>query len=144
MTAALCRSTPPYDEVDALCRSRVYFWNWGAELISPQDRMAVILVDDIFIFCLNENDRIPISLKFVPMSLIDNNPTLVRVKVCTKRATSHYLDNWWSSSPTHICSTRGRWIKYPDPPPLRVLCWHVVGFDHGLPCRVKNMARGTQ
>ena len=20
----------------------------------------------------------------------------------------------------------------------------VVGFDHGLPCRVKNMARGTQ
>ena len=21
---------------------------------------------------------------------------------------------------------------------------HVVGFDHGLPCRVKNMARGTQ
>ena len=22
--------------------------------------------------------------------------------------------------------------------------WCVVGFDHGLPCRVKNMARGTQ
>ena len=22
--------------------------------------------------------------------------------------------------------------------------WFVVGFDHGLPCRVKNMARGTQ
>ena len=21
---------------------------------------------------------------------------------------------------------------------------HAVGFDHGLPCRVKNMARGTQ
>ena len=21
---------------------------------------------------------------------------------------------------------------------------HDVGFDHGLPCRVKNMARGTQ
>ena len=21
---------------------------------------------------------------------------------------------------------------------------YVVGFDHGLPCRVKNMARGTQ
>ena len=21
---------------------------------------------------------------------------------------------------------------------------HIVGFDHGLPCRVKNMAQGTQ
>ena len=42
--------------------------------------MAAILTDDIFkcIF-LNENDRIPIqiSLKFVPMSPIDNKPALV-------------------------------------------------------------------
>ena len=44
--------------------------------------MAAILADNIFkwIF-LNENDRIlvQISLKFVPRSPIDNNPTLVRV-----------------------------------------------------------------
>ena len=44
--------------------------------------MAAILADDIFkwIF-LNENDkiRIQISLKFVPMSPIDNKPALVRV-----------------------------------------------------------------
>ena len=42
--------------------------------------MAVILADDIFkcIF-LNENDTIPvqISLKFVPVGQIDNNPVLV-------------------------------------------------------------------
>ena len=43
--------------------------------------MAAIAADDIFkcIF-LNENDRIPIqiSLKFVPMSPIDNKPALVQ------------------------------------------------------------------
>ena len=46
--------------------------------------MAVILADDNFrcIF-LNENDRIPIpiSLKFVPRSPIDNKPALVQVMV---------------------------------------------------------------
>ena len=44
--------------------------------------MAAILADGIFkcIF-LKENDRIPIqiSLKFVPMSVIDNKPALVQV-----------------------------------------------------------------
>ena len=44
--------------------------------------MATILTDDIFncIF-LNENDKIPvyISLKYVPMSPIDNKPALVQV-----------------------------------------------------------------
>ena len=30
---------------------------------------------------------------------------------------------------------------------VRDICvslWYVVGFDHGIPCCVKNMARGTQ
>ena len=44
--------------------------------------MAAMLADDIFkcIF-FNENDRIPIqiSLKFVPMSPIDNKPTLIQI-----------------------------------------------------------------
>ena len=47
-----------------------------------QDKMAAILADNNFkcIF-LNESDRIliEISLKFVPRSLIDNKPALVRV-----------------------------------------------------------------
>ena len=46
----------------------------------PLDKMAAILVDDIFkcIF-LNENDRIliQISLKFVPKGSIDNKSALV-------------------------------------------------------------------
>ena len=39
---------------------------------------AAILANDIFkcIF-LNENDRIPISLRFVPRSPIDNEPALI-------------------------------------------------------------------
>ena len=44
--------------------------------------MAASLADDIF-KCIflneNENDRILISLKFVPMSPIDNKPALVQV-----------------------------------------------------------------
>ena len=48
----------------------------------PLDKMAAILADGNFncIF-LNENDRIPIqiSLKYVPMSPIDNKPELVQV-----------------------------------------------------------------
>ena len=47
----------------------------------PLDKMAAILAEDIFnyIFLKNENDRIPIqiSLKYVPMSPIDNKPALV-------------------------------------------------------------------
>ena len=43
--------------------------------------MAAILADDIFkCILLNENDTIliQISLKFVPMSPIDNKPALVK------------------------------------------------------------------
>ena len=41
---------------------------------------------------------IPNSLKFVLVSPIDNKSTVVQ---------SHR----WSSSPTHICGTRGRWVS---------------------------------
>ena len=44
--------------------------------------MAASLADDIFKCILlneNENDRTLISLKFVPMSPIDNKPALVQV-----------------------------------------------------------------
>ena len=32
----------------------------------------------------------------------------------------------------------------PHPSPRHIHIVYVVGFDHGLPCRVKNMAQGTQ
>ena len=48
----------------------------------PLDKMATILPDDIFkCILLNENEKIPIplSLKLVPSSPIDNKPALVQV-----------------------------------------------------------------
>ena len=27
-----------------------------------------------------------------------------------EQATSHYLSQWWHSSPTHVCGARGRWV----------------------------------
>ena len=66
--------------------SNCFYW-WDADksyslTYPPLDKMAAILADDIFkcIF-VNDNDRIPIqiSLKFVPMSPIDNKPALVQV-----------------------------------------------------------------
>ena len=48
----------------------------------PLNKMAAILADGIFkLLLLKESDRIPIqiSLKCVPRSPIDNNPTLVQV-----------------------------------------------------------------
>ena len=74
----------------------------------PMDKIAGILTVDTFkwIF-LNENGRIPIwmSLKFVPMSSIDNKAALVQVKTWRRIG-----DKPWLSSPTYICGTGGRWV----------------------------------
>ena len=76
--------------------------------------MAAIWADDVFkcIF-LNENDRILIqcSLEYISRGSIDNKPALVHVMDCTGQAKSNYLDQWWPSSLTHICGTRGRWVN---------------------------------
>ena len=82
----------------------------------PLDNMAAILADDIFkcIF-INENDKIsiPYSLKCVPGSPIDDNRALVQIMAWSRTATSHYLNQYWPSSLTLICGTRGRsFISY--------------------------------
>ena len=72
--------------------------------------MAAILADDIFKSTfLNENDIIPIqiSMKFVRRSPTDNKQALVEVMFGAEQATSHYLNQCWSSSLTPICGTRG-------------------------------------
>ena len=74
------------------------------------DKMAANVSDYMFkwIF-LNENGRIPfqISLKLVLMSPIDKKLALVHIMAWPDQATSHYLNQCWPSSPTHICGTRG-------------------------------------
>ena len=76
--------------------------------------------DDIFkcIF-LNENIwiSIKISLKFIPKCPINNIPALVSIMAWRRQATSHYLNQWWSSQLTHICVTRPQWVK----PPLKLV-----------------------
>ena len=53
----------------------------------------------------------------------------------TEQATSHYLKHCWPSSLTHICGTRGRWVKWCCIPKsmhtLRILLFLVI-FTHIL------------
>ena len=58
-------------------------------------------------FCI----LIQISLKFVPKGLIDNQSALVQVMAWWHQPTNHYLNQRWPSSLTHICGTKGRWVK---------------------------------
>ena len=71
------------------------------------------LADDIF-GCISVNEEIciliKISLKFVPKDPIDNNPALVQIMVWRRIATSHYLNQCWPDSLTHLCGTRGIWV----------------------------------
>ena len=72
--------------------------------------MAAILADDNFkcIF-LNENDCIPIqiSLKFLSRNPIYKKPALIQVMPWRQTGESNYLNQCWSSEPTHICGTTG-------------------------------------
>ena len=56
--------------------------------------MAAILADDIFNCILNENDRIPIriSLKYVPMSPIENKPALFGAKPLPGPMMNQFID----------------------------------------------------
>ena len=52
-----------------------------------------------------------ISLKFASKGPIDNKSVLAQVMAWRRRATSHYLNQWWPSSLTHKCVTRPQWVK---------------------------------
>ena len=96
----------------SLCKCNHYL----AEFINsfPLDKMSTALADDILkgIF-MNWNlcILIRISLKFVPEGPIDNNQHWFRLWLGAEQATSHYLNKCLPSSLTHICGTRGIWVK---------------------------------
>ena len=54
--------------------------------------------------------------------LTDDISTLVLVMAWCRQVTSHYLNQCWPSSLTHIWSTRGRWDKR--------LQWNNYGDEH--------------
>ena len=73
----------------------------------PSGQNLPHLADDTFesIF-VNDKFRISIriSVKFVSKGPIDNKSALVQVMAC-------YPNQCWSSSPTHKCGPRGRWVN---------------------------------
>ena len=62
---------------------------------------------------LNENDRIPIQISFNydPRSPIDNKPALVQVMPWRRTGNKPLPEPMMTSSVTHICGTRGRWVN---------------------------------
>ena len=70
------------------------------------------------ISCIFVNEKgwilIKISLKFVPRCPINNIPALFQIMIWCRPGDKPYLNQCWTSSPTHICSTRGRWANWAE------------------------------
>ena len=121
-------SMGPIDDQAALVQviARVNNKNWGFNS-SPSRHNGRCFADDIF-RCIFVNDvfciLIRISLKFVPKDLIDNKPAFVQIM--TWRRIGHYRNQCWTNSLTHICGTRGRWVKAP----LLYRVMHVIIWHH--------------
>ena len=77
--------------------------------------MAAILADDIF-KCIFMNHMIELLFQFhwnmFPWVQLTISQHCFMKWLGTEWVTSHYLNQWWHSSLTHICSTRGRWVNY--------------------------------
>ena len=81
---------------------------------SPAGQFGGKMANDIFNYIsFNENVWISIkmSLKFIPKGQVDNKSVLFQVMAWCHHATSHYLNQCWPSSLTHICDSPGRWVK---------------------------------
>ena len=67
--------------------------------------------DDIF-KCIFLNENVWIAEDFnVPKIRINNIPVLAQIMAGADQATSHYLNQCWTDSLTHLCATRGWWVK---------------------------------
>ena len=101
----------------------------------PLDKMAVIFTDDIFkLIFMNENDiiLIQISLRFVPRSLIDNNPSLVRVMAWRRTGNNPLPEPMLIQSP----GARGRWFNLSSGETLKLLyCFDIWQASRQYICR---------
>ena len=72
-------------------------------------------VDDIF-RCIFVNETffilIKISLKSVLKGQLATTQHWFRLWLGSEQAASHYLNQCWPQSLTHICGTRGRWVNW--------------------------------
>ena len=80
----------------------------------PLDKMAAVLADDIF-KCIFWTKMVIFRLKFYwnlfPEVQLTINQHWFRWWLGTEQATSHYLNQCWPSSLTHICGTKGRLVN---------------------------------
>ena len=108
----------------------------GLNLLRPRQN-GLHFADDIF-KCIFFNENlgilIKISLKFVPEGPMNNLITLVWMMTLSRKATSHYLKQWWHSLQIHICVTRPQWVKYTD---KNTSQWKCPGWDCCICCVIK-------
>ena len=52
------------------------------------------------------------------------------------QATSHYLNQWWSSQPTHICVTRPQWVNSSPPSATYMRQWIGSALVEIMACRL--------
>ena len=79
-----------------------------------------LILDDLTHVPLEKNDRhFPSDiLKFVfvnekfCISIINDDAAMVQVMAWRRTGGSHYLNQCWPSSQTHICDTRGKWVPW--------------------------------
>ena len=82
---------------------------------SPVGQNGRYFTDDL-INCISVNEKFCISIriaqKFVPKGPINKKSALVQVMAWRRTGASHYLNQCWPCSPTHICGTRGDELRY--------------------------------
>ena len=80
----------------------------------PLDKMATILLttfSNTFIWMKSVRLRFEFHWSLFPRVQLTISQHWFRKWLGAEQATSHYLNQCWPSSLTHICGTRGRWLK---------------------------------
>ena len=85
----------------------------GFNTLRPRQNGRLFADDTFKRFFLNENNRISvkISLKFVPMGLINNIPALVLTMAWRRPGDKPLPEPMMVRSLTHICVTRPQWVN---------------------------------
>ena len=86
---------------------------WGFNSLRPRPNRRHFTDDILKCIFLNEDVWIPstISLKFVPKSLINNNPALVQIMAWRRSGDKPLSEPMMVRLPTHICVTRPQWVN---------------------------------
>ena len=88
-----------YWHVDSLAPGK-FEWNFRHVIFKQ-----ILVIDGWGISC-------EIALIWMPLGFTDDQSTLVQVMAWCRQATSHYLNQCWSRSPTPHGVTRPQWVKH--------------------------------